>query len=313
MFKLNLVLATVLLCSVFATAQVMPNSEIGRVTVQVPLLSNGKPVMTKDKVDQVEVARVVEIKPGKVVSEEVVVPPVVMKPVPKVRNMRAIVETVPNRGMPNPGVPNPGMPNPGVPNRGMPNPGMSSPGMPNPGMPNPGVPNHGMPNPGMRNPGMPNPGVPNPGMPNPGVPNRGMPNPGMPNPGMPNPGVPHVAASEVQPVVALPPSTTRSPVEMRQTMPSRNCHQLLLADMAATPMPMLMPPSSVENCNQLCTKFELIPICAYNGVCLHEFPNQCVMDTFNCKHRDLAFRAVDEEVCRLGLCVRRCKAEDLNM
>ncbi|XP_034483351.1 vegetative cell wall protein gp1 [Drosophila innubila] len=320
MFKLNLVLATVLLCFVFATAQVMPNSEVGRVTVQVPLVSNGKPVLTKDKVDQVEVAHVVEIKPGKAVTEEVVVPPVVMKPVPKVRNMRAVVETVnpgvPNPGKPNPGIPirgmpNPGVPNPGMPNPGVPNPGMPNPGMPNRGMPNPGMTNRGMPNPGVPNPGMPNPGVPNPGMPNPGVPNPGMPNPGVPNPGMPNPSVPHAAASEVHPVVVLPPSTTVSPVEVRKAKPSRNCHQLLLADMTTTPMP--IPPTPAESCDQLCTKFELLPICAHNGVCLHEFPNQCVMDTFNCKHRDLAFRAVDEDVCRMGLCSRRCKAEDLNM
>ncbi|KAH8372102.1 hypothetical protein KR093_010095, partial [Drosophila rubida] len=269
-------LCAVLLCGVFAAAQVKPNAEIGRVTVQVPLLSHGKPVITPNKVVEVEeVARVVEVKPGKVgVSEEVVVPPTVAMSVPKVRNMRAVVDTA----KPNPGMPNPGMPNPG---------------MPNPGMPNPGMPNRGMLNSG--------------------VPNPGKPNPGMPNPGKPNTGVPHGAASEIKPVVVMAPFTTASPVEMPKTVPTRNCFQLLLGDMTTTPSPLSTPPTSPENCEQLCTKFELLPICAHNGVCIHEFPNQCIMDTFNCRHRDLAFRAVDEDVCRLGLCARRCTPEDINM
>ncbi|XP_060655236.1 uncharacterized protein LOC132790639 [Drosophila nasuta] len=315
MFKLSFVLATVLLCSVIVTAQVKPNSEIGRVTVQVPLLVNGKPVITQDKVDDVkeEVARVVEVKPGKVsTTEQVVVPPTVSKPVAKVRKMRAIVETV-NPGVPNPGKPNPGIPNRGLPNPGVPNPGMPNPGVPNPGMPNPGIPNRGLPNPGMPNPGMPNPGVPNPGMPNPGIPNRGLPNPGVPNPGKPNPGVPYVAASEVEPVVVQAPVTTMTPIEMPKTVATRNCFQLLLGDMTTTPHPMPMPPTEAENCDAVCTKFELLPICATNGVCIHEFPNQCIMDSFNCKHRDSTFREVDEQVCRRGLCARRCTPEDINM
>ncbi|KAH8261627.1 hypothetical protein KR044_012610, partial [Drosophila immigrans] len=302
-------LFVVLLCSVLVTAQVKPSSEIGRVTVQVPLLVNGKPVITQDKVDEVEeVARVVEVKPGKVTTtEEVVVPPTVTKPVPKVRKMRAVVETV------NPGVPNPGMPNPGIPNRGMPNPGVPNPGMPNPGVPTPGMPNPGKPNPGMPNPGVPTRGMPNPGVPTPGMPNPGKPNPGMPNPGKPHAGVVHVAASEVKPVVVMAPVTTKSPVEMPKTVPTRNCFHLLQGDMTTTPNPLAMPPTDPENCETLCTKFELLPICAHNGVCIHEFPNQCIMDSFNCKHRDLAFRAIDEDVCRLGLCARRCTPEDINM
>ncbi|TDG45597.1 hypothetical protein AWZ03_007967 [Drosophila navojoa] len=247
MGKLLLVLATVLLCSAFVTAQVKPNEEIGRVTVQVPLLSNGKPVMSQDK-ELVEVARVVEVKPGKLTPEEVVVPLV------KVRNMRAIRDTE-NPSKPNPGIPNPGMPNPGIPNRGMPNPGIETPGMPNPG-------------------------IPNPGMPNPGIPNR---------------------------AVVAPANTTTAPGPI-MIKGAKSCHQLLLASSApAKPLPVQ------ENCDQLCTKFELMPICAYNGICIHEFPNQCVMDTFNCKHRDLEFRAVDEDICMMDLCARRCKEQDLKM
>ncbi|XP_030241323.1 uncharacterized protein LOC108652095 [Drosophila navojoa] len=295
MGKLLLVLATVLLCSAFVTAQVKPNEEIGRVTVQVPLLSNGKPVMSQDK-ELVEVARVVEVKPGKLTPEEVVVPLV------KVRNMRAIRDTE-NPSKPNPGIPNPGMPNPGIPNRGMPNPGIETPGMPNPGIPNPG-----MPNPGIPNPGMPNPGIPNRGMPNPGIETPGMPNPGIPNPGMPNPGIPlQPASSDVQPAVVAPANTTTAPGPI-MIKGAKSCHQLLLASSApAKPLPVQ------ENCDQLCTKFELMPICAYNGICIHEFPNQCVMDTFNCKHRDLEFRAVDEDICMMDLCARRCKEQDLKM
>lgn len=248
-----------LLCSVLVTAQVKPNTEIGRVTVQVPLLSNGKPVMSQDK-ELVEIAHVVEVKPGKVRPEEVVVPLV------KVRNMRAIRDGE-----------------------------------------NPGKPNHGKPNPGIPMPGMPNPGIPNAGIPNSGIPNAGIPNAGTPNLGIPV----QTATSEVQPVVVAPPSTTSSPGPIL-IKGAKSCQQLLLASSApVTPLP--MPPTPIESCDMLCTKFELMPICAYNGVCIHEFPNQCVMDTFNCKHRDLAFRAVDEDICMKNICSRRCKEEDLKM
>ncbi|XP_030568699.1 uncharacterized protein LOC115768291 [Drosophila novamexicana] len=274
---LLLVLATVLLSSAFVTAQVKPSTEIGRVTVQVPLLSNGKPVMTQDKdKDLVEVAHVVELKPGKVVGEEVLVPPTVKMPPAKVRNMRAIVETV------NPGVPNHNIPNPGVPHHGIPNPGVESHGLPNPGVSKPGVPNVGVPNPGITQPGNPNSGTQSP-------------------------------TSEVQPVVVAPPSTTHTPDVSTKHMPSKNCHQLLLAGTTGPSVALPVPPTPVESCDKLCTKFELNPICAHNGICIHEFPNQCIMDTFNCKHRDLSFRAVDEDICRMGLCARRCKEEDLKM
>ncbi|XP_033161044.1 uncharacterized protein LOC117141623 isoform X2 [Drosophila mauritiana] len=77
MFKPHYHLAAVLLCFVFTTAQVVPNAEIGRITIQVPLLSNGKPVILTNQ-EREEVATVEEIKPGKVhVVQEVVVPPTV--------------------------------------------------------------------------------------------------------------------------------------------------------------------------------------------------------------------------------------------
>ncbi|XP_030385910.1 SR-related and CTD-associated factor 4 [Scaptodrosophila lebanonensis] len=320
MHKLSLVLAAVLLCFVFATAQVVPNSEIGRVAVQVPLLSNGKPLITDD---HVEIARVVEITPSKGI-EEVVAPPTVTVPLMKesalVRNKRAITMNrgIPNHGIPNPGIPNHGIPNRGIPNhgipnRGIPNHGIPNPGIPNHGIPNRGIPNHGIPNPGIPNHGIPNPGIPNHGIPNRGIPNHGIPNPGIPNHGIPNRGIPNHAASELMPVAVLPPTTIPTPTIVPKRGPSKTCHQLLLADMTTTPSPMMMESKPAENCDILCTKHDFVPICAHNGICTHEFANQCVLDTYNCKNRDLAFRVVDEDVCRLGLCARRCNEDDLKV
>ncbi|KAH8296773.1 hypothetical protein KR054_011118, partial [Drosophila jambulina] len=372
----------VLLCVVFATAQVVPNTEIGRITIQVPLLSNGKPVILNNQ-DREEVATVEEIKPGKVhVVQEVVVPPTV-KMENKVRMARSVSNSggynhgipnpgipnhgipnrgipndgipnpgipnhgipnpgipnhgIPNRGIPNDGIPNPGIPNHGIPNRGIPNHGIPNPGIPIDGIPNPGIPNHGIPNPGIPNhgipnrgipnhgipnrgipnDGIPNPGIPIDGIPNPGIPNHGIPNPGIPNHGIPNPGIPIPDASELKPVVVMPPSpTTTSPSSVVKRVPTRNCHHLLMGGMTTmSPMDTMEPlsPQSMDNCDELCTKHEYIPVCAHNGICVHEFANRCVMDTFNCKHRGMTFRATDEDVCRLGVCMRRCKEEDLKL
>lgn len=289
MFKPQYHLAAVLLCFVFTTAQVVPNAEIGRITIQVPLLSNGKPVILTNQ-EREEVATVQEIKPGKVhVVQEVVVPPTV-----KSDNKVRVTRSVSDSGIPNHGIPNPGIPNHGIPNRGI----------PNDGIPNPGIPNHGIPNPGIPNHGIPNRGIPNDGIPNPGIPNHGIPNPGIPNPD----------ASELKPVVVMPSSrTTSAPAStsMPKRVPTRNCFHLLMGGTTTTSPVDMMTPPSMENCDELCTKFEYSPICAHNGICIHEFANQCVMNTFNCKHRDLSFRAVDEDVCRLGVCMRRCKEEEL--
>ncbi|KAH8379850.1 hypothetical protein KR009_007627, partial [Drosophila setifemur] len=330
--RFNVVFLSVLLCFVFATAQVVPNAEIGRITIQVPLLSNGKPVIQ----DKVEVARVEEIRPGKVqVIQEVVVPPTV-KSENNVRKIRAIVDRsggynhgmpnpgmpnhgIPNRGIPNDGIPNPGIPNDGIPNPGIPNHGIPNRGIPNDGIPNPGIPNDGIPNPGIPNHGIPNRGIPNEGIPNPGIPNHGIPNPGIPNHGIPNPGIPNPDASVFKPVMVMPPSrTTDAPptitTMMPKRVPTRICHHLLMGGMTTSaPMEMTSMAMPMENCDQLCTKHEYMPICATNGICLHEFANQCVMDTYNCKNRNAAFRSLDEDVCRMGVCLRRCKAEDLKL
>ncbi|KAI8037883.1 uncharacterized protein LOC128259680 [Drosophila gunungcola] len=305
MFKLCYPLAAVLLCFVFATAQVVPNAEIGRITIQVPLLSNGKPVILTNQ-DKEEMATVEEIKPGKVhVVQEVVVPPTV-KEETKIRMARSVSSTgrynhdVTNPGIPNHGIPNPGIPNHGIPNRGIPNDGIPNPGIPNDGIPNPGIPNHGIPNRG--------------------IPNDGIPNPGIPNNGIPNPGIPNPDASELLPVVVMPMPTSRtttSPMStsMAKRVPARNCFHLLMGGVTTMPPTdmMTMTPPPMEDCDLLCTKGEFLPICAHNGNCVHEFANQCVMDTFNCKHRELAFRAVDEDVCRLGICMKKCKEEDLKL
>ncbi|KAH8299249.1 hypothetical protein KR059_005845, partial [Drosophila kikkawai] len=288
---------SVLLCVVFATAQVVPNTEIGRITIQVPLLSNGKPVILNNQ-DREEVATVEEIKPGKVhVVQEVVVPPTV-----KMENKVRMARSVSSSGGYNYGIPNPGIPNHGIPNRGIPNDGI-----PNPGIPNHGIPNHGIPNRG----------IPNDGIPNPGIPNHGIPNPDIPNHGIPNPGIPIPDASELKPVAVMPPSpTTTSPSSITKRVPTRNCHHLLMGGKTTTsPMDTMepLPPQSMENCDELCTKHEYIPVCAHNGFCVHEFANQCVMDTYNCRHREATFRATDEDVCRLGVCMRRCKEEDLKL
>ncbi|XP_041449406.1 LOW QUALITY PROTEIN: arp2/3 complex-activating protein rickA [Drosophila obscura] len=331
MFKLIFSSAAVLLCAIHATAQVVPNAEIGRVTIQVPLLSNGKPVLLGNH-ESVEVARVEEIKPGKIqVVNDVVVPPTLSK----VRSARSIVDHsnpgILNEGIPNPGIPNAGIPNRGIPSAGIPNPGIPNEGIPNRGIPNAGIPNRGIPNEGIPNPGIPNEGIPNPGIPNAGIPNRipnrgipneGIPNPGIPNKGIPNPGIPNHGipipdASVIQPVAVMPTHrSTTSPTMttvLPRRVPSKNCHHLLLAGMTTvSPLETIATPPA-ENCDELCTKHEYMPICAHNGVCVHEFANQCVMDTFNCKHRDLSFRSVDEDVCRLELCARRCKEEDLKL
>ncbi|XP_030387670.1 uncharacterized protein LOC115634216 [Scaptodrosophila lebanonensis] len=364
MYKLSLVLAAVLLCFVFATAQVVPNSEIGRVAVEVPLLSNEKP-LTAD--DHVEMARVIEITPGKVV-EEVVVPPTVEVPLVKesvlVRNIRAIVED-PKSGVSDP-VDIPRV----IENKKdkivetvaqMPSTkdawlsrdrravdedvSLISKNVDNSRVAenkqdkivetvaqvpstkdawlsrdrraimettNKGIPNHGIPNPGI-----PNRGLPSPGIPNEGIPNAGIPNHGISNYGISNPGIPHNtgsrAASEVMPVAVLPPTTIPTPTIVPKRGPSKTCHQLLLAYMTTTPLPIMMESKPSENCDILCTKHDFVPICAHNGICTHEFANQCVLDTYNCKNRDLAFRVVDEDVCRLGLCARRCNDDDLKV
>lgn len=58
-------------------------------------------------------------------------------------------------------------------------------------------------------------------------------------------------------------------------------------------------PVTINPCDLLCTKFEFDPVCATNGLCLHEFPNQCILDTYNCKHSSMKFSATKDDRCQM--------------
>lgn len=85
------------------------------------------------------------------------------------------------------------------------------------------------------------------------------------------------------------------PVEMKTEQPS--------TQMPLTQNPVITkvdsPMSTIDPCDLLCTKFEFDPICASNGVCLHEFPNQCILDTYNCKHAKHKFSATKDDRCQM--------------
>ncbi|XP_065360725.1 uncharacterized protein LOC135954475 [Calliphora vicina] len=72
------------------------------------------------------------------------------------------------------------------------------------------------------------------------------------------------------------------------------------SDMAAT----------IDPCDLLCTKFEFEPICATNGLCLHEFPNQCILETFNCKHKSGKFTATKDDRCQMHW-LTKCEESEL--
>ncbi|XP_011178982.1 uncharacterized protein LOC105209973 [Zeugodacus cucurbitae] len=66
------------------------------------------------------------------------------------------------------------------------------------------------------------------------------------------------------------------------------------------------------NCDIQCTKFDLNPVCAFNGECYHEFANQCAMETFICKRPDLGFTATPRERCVMHW-LKRCTSQDLKI
>ncbi|XP_073837532.1 uncharacterized protein [Musca autumnalis] len=68
--------------------------------------------------------------------------------------------------------------------------------------------------------------------------------------------------------------------------------------------------SKIDPCDLICTKFELEPVCATNGICIHEFPNQCLMDTYNCKHPKEKFKATRYERCQMYW-LEKCQDGDL--
>ncbi|XP_017841325.1 uncharacterized protein LOC108599056 [Drosophila busckii] len=283
MYKFSFLLATVLLsCAELGTAQVKPSAEIGRVTVQVPLLSNGKPVMSNAN-DQVEVADVQEIKPDKVVPPLAQVPPKVQESsLSKVRRMRAIAMSpvLPNHGIRNP-----------VALKSRKARSAWSTAKPHSGRPKPWYASALYPKSWSWRP-------------------KSWYAPAWWHPRPMLPKLRKMRSVVTTMTTNVPPAS--STVHSVRPKSAKNCYNMLVTGMLATTI-MPMPPTPVENCDELCTKFELNPICAYNGICIHEFPNQCVMDTFNCKHRDLSFRAVDEDVCNMSLCARRCTEEDLKV
>ncbi|KAM7357091.1 uncharacterized protein ACRADG_002585 [Cochliomyia hominivorax] len=75
------------------------------------------------------------------------------------------------------------------------------------------------------------------------------------------------------------------------------------SEMSSTQNPVITPVDSpkttIDPCDLLCTKFEFDPICATNGLCLHEFPNQCILETYNCKHKQKTFSATKDDRCQM--------------
>uniref|UniRef100_A0A1I8PJF5 Kazal-like domain-containing protein n=1 Tax=Stomoxys calcitrans TaxID=35570 RepID=A0A1I8PJF5_STOCA len=69
--------------------------------------------------------------------------------------------------------------------------------------------------------------------------------------------------------------------------------------------------SHMDPCDLLCTKFEIDPVCATNGLCLHEFPNQCMLETYNCRHPKNKFVATRDQRCLMSW-LDFCKEIDLD-
>lgn len=68
--------------------------------------------------------------------------------------------------------------------------------------------------------------------------------------------------------------------------------------------------ATMDPCDLLCTKFEFDPVCATNGVCMHDFPNQCILETFNCRHPTQKFTATKNDRCQMPGVVK-CNENDM--
>ncbi|XP_075161689.1 uncharacterized protein LOC142234443 [Haematobia irritans] len=55
--------------------------------------------------------------------------------------------------------------------------------------------------------------------------------------------------------------------------------------------------TNIDRCDLLCTKFEIDPVCATNGICMHEFPNKCMLETYNCRHPKNKFVVTRDHRC----------------
>ncbi|XP_004522429.1 probable serine/threonine-protein kinase kinX [Ceratitis capitata] len=73
--------------------------------------------------------------------------------------------------------------------------------------------------------------------------------------------------------------------------------------------PKVVQSTTTVNCDIECTKFDLNPVCAFNGECYHEFPNQCAMDTFVCQRPELGFTSTPRERCVMHW-LTRCTSQD---
>ncbi|TMW45572.1 hypothetical protein DOY81_009346 [Sarcophaga bullata] len=68
--------------------------------------------------------------------------------------------------------------------------------------------------------------------------------------------------------------------------------------------------ATMDPCDLLCTKFEFEPICATNSLCTHEFPNHCILETYNCKHPSQKFSVTKNDRCQMPG-VAKCNENDM--
>ncbi|XP_054734680.1 uncharacterized protein LOC129242143 [Anastrepha obliqua] len=127
----------------------------------------------------------------------------------------------------------------------------------------------------------------------------------------------HTQLTKATPVPPVPQMDLRGP-KMSDLARSRKLRAAADVTVDTTPAPMdgavvaNQKNTTEPNCDIECTKFDLNPVCAFNGECYHEFANQCVMDTFLCKRPDLGFKATPGERCTMHW-LKRCNAEQLKM
>ena len=138
----------------------------------------------------------------------------------------------------------------------------------------------------------------------------------------------HVAANEVtttvkqelpvtiQPTTVKPninPTTSQRPMRSVEETSSQTVNQqptTVPVTIKSTDSGSSSTAATMNPCDLLCTKFEFEPICASNGLCLHEFPNQCILETYNCKHSAQKFTATKNDRCQMpGLA--KCNENDM--
>lgn len=106
------------------------------------------------------------------------------------------------------------------------------------------------------------------------------------------------------------PVSVSEPVDTMENVDRTPVSVTVLEPVTKTADDMMPSVVTINPCDLLCTKFEIDPICASNGLCLHEFPNQCMLDTYNCKHPREKFSATRDERCQMSW-LDFCKESDL--